>query len=936
MADRRVKQTLALASLPIVRFRLDEATDKKYVGGVIGIHARPVWTGPTHFEHRGLAVTVAACTSSLAVREALTGRPEPGWLVVITDREANDLGDGILTHVIGQRFRAPDEWEALRLRFSASGLEAALQRAPHARELAAALLSVEPTEGWPPAPGGVLTLSHVMTAVFRLHLGLSADDTAVDGTAVLSWTSDPQAVHRIAELRSVGGDRLVDAALEWAAQRVGLAQEPVLAVLNAGHPGDVVPIGLIAALLAEDALAGDDADIARAAMIRLEPRLGGLSLSPAQRAAWANETRLLTSEWAADPSQRARFRRVRERADELLTALQATALAPYSDLLPSGLVARLTTLAEHMGVGSSEAKLRADSDADAILVVAGAAQAIEQAWAAVCRHVDADNNPRVTGFAAAVRLCRWLAGNVGPATTMPDLIRRHVDNDAWVDVAVNDASMGAGDVSHAGALEAVLEVVRRRRDSHDLVFARALAELPSAAAPAQGVRYIEDVLAQDVVPLLSRHVPVLLLVADGMSVATAIDVMTDMSARGWHECATGPLRATAVAALPTLTSVSRTSLLCGKLATGSQPEEQAGLAEFVRARGYTAKLFHKKLLDSSRPGFAVSDEVGASMDDITGTGLVACVLNTVDDALDRSDPGGTDWTVDAIKHLRPLLERAQSAGRVVVLTSDHGHIVERRLGQQRFYGDTSSNRSRPAVSDAAADEILVSGTRILLHGGSAVLAVNERLRYGPLKAGYHGGASPAEVLVPVLYMMSGTPLEADISDLLRPIGDAAPMWWNETASASTTHPPVAPVPSATVRPSKIRRVADKDAEQQALPGMDVSEPVLGSASTLTVIDAVLKSGVYASQAGLSGRARPSDTQLREALASLLADSERRRPMSAVTASMASGPGVRGAFAMLQRVLNVEGYPVLGLDPDGSTAVLDEQLLREQFQLGASQ
>ena len=42
------------------------------------------------------------------------------------------------------------------------------------------------------------------------------------------------------------------------------------------------------------------------------------------------------------------------------------------------------------------------------------------------------------------------------------------------------------------------------------------------------------------------------------------------------------------------------------------------------------------------------------------------------------------------------------------------------------------------------------------------------------------------------------------------------------------------------------------------------------------------------------------------------------------------PTSRGAFAVLQRVLNVEGYQVLGLDPDGSTAVLDEDLLREQF------
>lgn len=934
MADRRVRQATAVTSLPIVRFRLDEAADKNYSGGVVGIYARPSWTGPTHFEHRGLAVVVAACESSLAVREALINRPEPGWLVLITDREASDLGDGILTHVIGQRFRSPDEWEALRLRFSASGLDPSLQRAPHARELAGALLAVEPIGGWPPAPSGVLTVGHVMAAVFRSHLGLPADTSAIDGTTIMAWSSDPDSARRMAELRSSGGDRLVDAALEWAAQRVGLAQEPVLALLKAGHPGDVAPVGLIAALLAEDGLSGDDVVIARATAIRLESRLAGMSPSAAQLAAWASETRLLAAGWATDPSQRGYSIRIRERADDLLMTLHGSALAQHSDLLPSGLVARLSTLAEQLRNAAAQAKLRAEEDPDVALVEPAAANEIEGAWAAVIRHVDSGNNPRVRPFAAAVRLTRWLGLVVGRTAAMPELTSRHIDSDAWVDVAVNDASSGSGDSAQAAALQDVLEVVRRRRDAHDRVFAQALADLTATDAPAAGVRYIEDVLTNDVVPLLARHVPVMLLVADGMSVATAIEVMADSSVRGWNERSTSEHRAAALAALPTLTTVSRTSLLCGKLAVGTQPEEQAGLIEFARARGYTAKLFHKKLLDSSRPGFAVSDEVGVAVDDTAGIGLVACVLNTVDDALDRSDPGGTEWTMEAIKHLRPLLERAQAAGRVVVLTSDHGHIVERRLGHQEFHADTTSNRSRPAVPAASAEEILVAGKRVLLHGGQAVLAVDERLRYGPLKAGYHGGATPAEALVPVLYLVSGTTSADSLSDFLRPMGDPSPPWWNEPA-ATLPVPTPALVSTANSRPAKARRSADRDVGQQALPGMDTPEPVVRDASASPVVDAVIKSRVYAAQVALAGRARPSDGQLREALTALLGDSARRRPMSVVTASMASGPGVRGAFAMLQRVLNVEGYPVLGVDPDGTTAVLDEELLREQFQIGSS-
>src|SRR3712207_4905188 len=119
-------------------------------------------------------------------------------------------------------------------------------------------------------------------------------------------------------------------------------------------------------------------------------------------------------------------------------------------------------------------------------------------------------------------------------------------------------------------------------------------------------------------------------------------------------------------------------------------------------------------------GFAVADDVGAAIYDQAGRPLVTCVLNTIDDALDRSDPAGTEWTAEAIKHLRPLLERARLAGRVVVLTSDHGHVVERRQGTQRSAPALSSGRSRPdgSVGDG---ELLVTGRRVLKHDGRAVL-----------------------------------------------------------------------------------------------------------------------------------------------------------------------------------------------------------------------
>ena len=62
------------------------------------------------------------------------------------------------------------------------------------------------------------------------------------------------------------------------------------------------------------------------------------------------------------------------------------------------------------------------------------------------------------------------------------------------------------------------------------------------------------------------------------------------------------------------------------------------------------RLLHKKDVDSRTPGWAISDDVGRAIGD-RDLPLVTVVLNTIDDALDRSDPAGTTWTADAVKHL---------------------------------------------------------------------------------------------------------------------------------------------------------------------------------------------------------------------------------------------------------------------------------------------
>src|SRR5690606_21022731 len=104
--------------------------------------------------------------------------------------------------------------------------------------------------------------------------------------------------------------------------------------------------------------------------------------------------------------------------------------------------------------------------------------------------------------------------------------------------------------------------------------------------------------------------------------------------------------------------------------------ERTGFLKLLRdaklevAPGRIDPIFHKKALDTVPAGADLATDVANAIVDTTGRPLVATVLNFVDDTLHHTDPGGTDWGIDTITHLRPLLQAAQRAGRAVIITSD--------------------------------------------------------------------------------------------------------------------------------------------------------------------------------------------------------------------------------------------------------------------------
>lgn len=896
-------------SLAVIRAMVDDADAHGYgpnhrdAARALAVFGDPRQTEPETVEHAGQPVTILPCVSALAVREALLNHDDAGWLVIITDRTEDDLGAGVLAHLAGHKLRTPDPWRAVQQQFAATGIEPALYAQPGSRSLAQGLLAARTEDGWPPAPAGALTRDHALGAVARARLGVRP--RSLDPLGVLRWASDPAVPGLIADLRQTAGDEIVDATIDWICAGAGSAAEPLRALVRAGDLGDAVPLGLVVAVLA--GATGGETQQAQLGLARLAHRWGGGDLSAATLTTWGAAATTAASEMIADRESADLTRRLLARGDQLLTEAGAAGLAARSDVLPAGLTARLQDLAH---------RLRQAAGGDTTVDIESALGTVQT------HHLADETTPPLISVLAAVRLVRWLRSSRETGGSLAALAQRQSAVDSWVDAAVNDAYAGAADPVVAEALGEVLSAVRTVRDAHDAEFATALAAATAAEegtdvgyleVDGQRVWLLEHVMRGVVIPLAQQH-RTLLLVLDGMSTAVATEVLEDIrTSRGtWTEALLPGARerACALAVLPSLTEVSRASLLTGTLSTGGQDHERKGHTALTKPFGIKSVLFHKKPLDSSRAGFAVADDVAAAIAD-EETHLVTCVLNTIDDALDRSDPAGTTWTADAIKHLRALLDQALVAGRTVVLTADHGHVVERREGAQRSHPDFSSARSRSATPPAGEGEVLVSGPRVLLHGGQAVLAVDERLRYGPLKAGYHGGASPAEVVVPLVVLSPGVP-----QGELRPAPAQAPTWWWQAPDDSAPD-------TATVLPAALP-TGPPTLFDDILPTEEAGQPS-------RVSTAVLRSETYAAQQAAAPRVALTDDQVAAVLDALAAAPGTRMPLSALAGILAvPAARIRGAVAQLQQLLNVEGYPVLRID--GPLVVLDEPLLREQFEV----
>lgn len=867
---------------------------------VIGIRAAGRWTAPEERWDGEHSYLIRQCDSPLAMRLALR-EPADGATtkILITPLEEKDLSEDILLRLAKRRLFDIDSWQIVRSLFQANSVDPRLSRHGWIAEL---LLDLVPGDGYPAARGGFLDAEAVWPLLLKYGIGLSAE--TLDLTSLLRWSQDAEAVSRFRQ----AGEAYREVAARWLSEKAGPVASLILDCAARLERPDAVPVGLAAGVVYHPAAAGK----LEKASGKLEERFLGSAISPEAGVIQRWSTAATEAVRALRHTDTKAYRQTLLRADEILGEIQADSFAFLSDTSPRGFDQRLARFGERL---SDVLSSKAWDKFDALIETRQAVRDHDQS---------AREGRRLERVDMAVRLVRWLGEQARQGdseyASLAVIATNHLRNGGFVDWARLSLRSGDSEGVLSQAYARLFEAVTRIRETQAHHFAQLLVDWTAANSPVEDLVPVERVLEQIVAPLAVGN-PVLVVLIDGMSVAVCRELLADLTRHEWISiCESGrTFNRPAVTTIPSVTEFSRTSLLTGKLQSGSASEEAAGFAQHAALLaacrpGYPPVLFHKPSLQESEDAVLAADvrkEIGNSYRKVVGV-----VVNAVDDHLLKGGQIDVRWSRDEIKVLPALLHEAKMARRLVVLLSDHGHVLD---CQTQARAGEGGERWRTVSGVPATDELLVEGPRVLVEGHRLIAPWSERVRYGVMKNGYHGGLSPQEVVVPIAVLSRTDSYPKDWRE--QPVD--TPAWWDEpTATTPSKEQPALVLKAAKPAPGTLFDLKGDDGPQ----GAKADE------STLEWVKRLLTSPVFEQQKGLGGRGLPGD----DVFAKLLSLLDRRggKLTSVALARALEFPALRlpGLLAKVQRVLNIDGYAVLRRDDASDTVELNRELLLKQFDL----
>jgi hypothetical protein len=806
--------------------------------------------------------------------------------------------------------------------------------------------------------GGRLTLDALWTAwlarVWNLDTG---GELALD--ALLGWAAvDARGPSFVATLRERGAGKVRDALLDYLGKRLTPAGPVVWCAWETGKGAVLLEFGLVLGALAGSTDAGvqmwrkltardvlgSEAAVDEAVLVRI-----GETADAALRF-------LLRPGRAGRPAggDAATVRALLLAADQRASSAELAVHVVGSPRLPSAWRARL----EQLGRALS-----------AVAVAPGpaAVAAAVAAWGEVWRHEmarDEDHGPVLRRAVMALRLASWLVvrtdRELSPAVTPYDDVERlaiwYAREGGFLDRARRWAR-GGGDGPFAEGVNAVVGAVDAIRAELDRRFAQALPAWHAARRRATQVVPIDQAVQRIAAGFLEEDAGrrLLVVVMDGMAWAQAVELLESMGdcASVWgplawhgmarHRIGDGPYPAV-LASFPTVTEVSRSAFFAGKAISPGAATNAAGDPDRWKANRDIAKYvtgnagpqLRLRGDGQTRDGAASPDALELVLD--PQQRVVAVVINAIDMSLKADRTHETEWTLDAVKALRDLLDKAIEAGRAVLLCSDHGHVPSDRFeGTGVAMTDGARWRVWQRPTDPIADhEVgLPAGEGVWAPRGAhgVVLIADDAHRHGGGPgSGEHGGATLAEVVAPcVLIGCADVPAASDdAGQAVRPA--VAPSWWFFDVGAAGAEAPAA---SDDRTPRKPRRTVKRPASthQVEMPMFTPPAEPAAAAPVAPASPAVIESPLTGSEL-FAARARDGKVR-QQALRAV--EFLRQRKGVASAAAFAGELGefasrVGGVVARLQEILNVDGYQVLRFDRQHQQVHLDLEKLAQQFDI----
>ena len=914
-----------------VRSLVEDKWQRDIDAWAVGLHVSASMKGPTEVEFDFGKVQVVRADTVFAFREALLrAEKEQQRLVLLTGLEQKELGLDVVGRLARSRLFPVDHWASLSSLFKAKELDRSILDPA----IAQALMDFAPVGGYPPVSAGILDAGTVWRAIYR-HV-FDMEESEPDGVSLLLWATSEKGAKRYRQ----ASDALRASLRQRLIQQVGHVADPILGCLDRNVGADALALAVTCLVVYGS---GDEATL-DAAAVRMEryhdksqmPRSVGRALGEIAVSAIAELDR--------HPDLRVAQQHL-QRADELLQQFFCEEYAYRNRLTRLSFAQRLGRLGQAI-----QAALKTPSQ-QAIKECESRLEAITDHRLAKLER----NKDQVSKAEMAVRLVRWLqtkheSGAMPAESKAPpaSFMRQHAEDQireiSFVDWAREPLCRGEDEATLSAAYQQLDQVVLENREAISHAFAQALADWSEVGSNDAGILGVEDVLGRVVSRVVAAGNRVLLVVLDGMSWAICHELLEDIRQDHWFEATWDESNAPpppVIATIPSVTNFSRTSLLSGMLATGDQNVERKNFEsnnDLIRVcdKKYPPILFHKHQVTEGNRG-VISAELATKITSRQHK-VLGVVINAIDDRLQNAQQVVEHWSISRISPLRALLRLARDSSSVVILTSDHGHVWHRPDGQYRPYKE--NGRWRSDDGRCAADEIMLSGSRVVAGDGSVIVPWTEKVYYKSQQNGYHGGATPQEMVCPLILLIDKASAYSGLYRCEYP----KPEWWSAAPIAS----PMIAEPQVTITVPELKTVAkpdlptlfdldELDKEDTERPNRQVSLPAspassANSPATDAWIDALLQSQAYKDKKANRPRHSVGDAVIRACLSALHASGGIMTPTAFAKAADLSITRLDGLISQMSKVLNIDGYDLITLDRTANRVELHVAKLKKQFDL----